>query len=648
MTPRSAGQATIVSSWRSRALKIDGARIHAVAAGFAPQLVTLAKQPPVGAGWLVETKWDGFRLLADLDRGRVQLRSRNNLDWTLRLPHVARAIASLPVKNARLDGELVCLRRRAVSDFDALEAALEKHDDSTLTYVLFDLVALEGIDLSRAPLIQRKQLLEELLAYGGPRLLYSRHAIGCAPEAFASAVRLKLEGIVCKRIDSPYAFERNRDWIKVKRVLADEFIVVGYTPPRGARTGFGSLLLAAVEHGSLRYIGRVGSGFDREHLRMLTGRLARLRLGTPAVAVPQHVNFEPDSVTWVAPVMVVEVAYHGIAKLGLLRQASFLRLRIDKSVADLGYTARGRRRSVNARAASAPTSSVDGVAVTHAARIVYPERKITKGDVAAYYVAVAHLMLPEIVNRPLSLVRCPNGIGGERFFQRHHSPRLGRHVRATPIIEKNGRATAYICIDDERGLLELVQMNTIEFHAWGATASAPDKPDRLIFDLDPAAGIAWPEVVAAARGIRARLKAIGIESFVRLTGGKGLHVVAPIAAGPSWDEVKEFCEGFADQLVRAQPDVYIATASKARRSNLIFVDWLRNVRGATSIAGWSLRARTGAPVSMPLRWEELGATHSASAYGLASARRRATSLARDPWTGILNLHQRLPTAVSPA
>ncbi len=325
-------------SWRGLALTLPGARSRPVATGFSPQLLTLVKEPPTGEGWLCETKWDGYRLLSALEDGKVKLRSRNDLDWTGRLSRVARAVEALPVGSVRLDGELVALDSAGRSDFDALETALEAHDDAALHYAIFDLIALENVDLSHAPLLRRKELLEALLRGADRRLIYSAHVIDHAREAYADSVKRKLEGIVCKRADSPYSFTRNRDWIKVKHTVSDEFLVVGYTAPQGTRRGFGSLLLASVERGGrLRYAGRVGTGFDEKQLRVMRRQLDAMRSATPTVALPAQVPFRRGALTWVAPRMVVEVAYHGIAKLGLLRQASFLHPRVDKSAADLGY-----------------------------------------------------------------------------------------------------------------------------------------------------------------------------------------------------------------------------------------------------------------------------------------------------------------------
>ncbi|HEV2229010.1 MAG TPA: non-homologous end-joining DNA ligase [Steroidobacteraceae bacterium] len=340
MTRARASSVRSLEPWRTLALALPGARATRPTGGFAPQLLTLVAAPPTGEGWLCETKWDGYRLLADLERGKARLRSRNDLDWTARLPHLVRALEALPVTSARLDGELVALDAGGRSDFDALEGALQAHDEAQLCYAIFDLVALQEVDLSRVPLVRRKELLEKLLRGADRHLIYSTHSFGHAQQAYADAVRHDLEGIVCKRAESGYSFRRSRDWVKVKRALSDEFIVVGFTAPRGTRRGFGALLLAAVESGRLRYVGRVGTGFDSRQLQAIAQQLTRLRVAAASVTLPRHVPFPVSSVAWVAPRLVVEVAYRGIAKLGLLRQASFLRPRIDKSPADMGYRPR--------------------------------------------------------------------------------------------------------------------------------------------------------------------------------------------------------------------------------------------------------------------------------------------------------------------
>lgn len=649
---RAAPDKAASKTWRAAAQALPGARDRPLAAGFAPQLCAQAAAPPPGERWLHESKWDGYRLLADLDGGRVVLRSRNDLDWTAQLPQIAAAIEALPVASARLDGEMIAVDTKGRSDFSALQEARKSGDTARLRYVLFDLPALEGVDLTQVPLLQRKQLLEKLLrTRRDPTLEFSSHVVGDGAMVFEQARRHGLEGIVSKRVDAAYVQGRASTWIKVKHANSDEFAVVGYTAPKGSRTGFGSLLLAKPEAGVLRYVGRVGSGFDDSLLKTLTARMGSLRRKSPTVALPSHVPFRSASVHWIEPQLVVEVEFRGWAKEGLLRQASFLRLRDDKSVEDLdmkktAVEARSARSAPRraARAAAAPkkAGSADPVALTHPERVVYPDAGITKQDVAEYYRAVADRILPELIGRPLSILRCPDGTGATCFFQKHHTDALGAQVRYARLREKAGGTDRYLYIEDEAGLLELVQMNAIEFHPWGAYADAPDRPDRMVFDLDPAPDIAWPALIEAARDVRARLREAGLESFVRLTGGKGVHVVAPIRRGPDWAEVKAFCEAFADAMVASSPLTYVATASKAKRKGRIFIDWLRNARGATSVASWSLRARPGAPVVMPLRWEDLSATTSSSMYDLNSARQRAVRLRRDPWQGLDTLDQRLP------
>lgn len=625
------------ASWHDRAAALPGARRRPLPAGFAPQLCSQQPSPPHGDDWLHESKWDGYRLLADLDGGRVRLRSRNDLDWTAELPEIAAAVEALPVASARLDGEMVALDRRGRSDFSALQRARKSGDTGRLRYVLFDLPALEGVDLTRAPLGERKTLLEALLKTNRRRALaYSSHVRGHGPRVFDEARRHGLEGIVSKRVDAPYVQARAPTWIKVKQANADEFAIVGYTSPKGSRSGFGALLLAARDGGRLRYVGRVGTGFDDSTLRSLARRLAGDHRSRATVELPAHVPLRSADVHWVEPRLVAEVEFRGWAKEGLLRQASFVRLREDKSVEE---TDMGGKRIA---ARTVPLAASGEVSITHPERLVYVDAGYSKQDVADYYRAVAPRLLAEIAGRPLSILRCPDGVGGTCFFQKHHAGTLGAHVRSVRLREKTGRSDHYLYVEDEAGVLELVQMNVLEFHPWGARVDDPDRPDRLVFDLDPDPGIGWAALVAAARDVRRQLRAAGLESFVRLSGGKGVHVVVPITRGPGWAEAKAFCEAFADAMATRDPATYIATASKAKRRGRIFIDWLRNTRGATSVASWSLRARAGAPVAVPLRWQALAATNGPAAYDLMAAKRRALALRTEPWAGFEALDQALP------
>ncbi|QDI05184.1 DNA ligase D [Xanthomonas cerealis pv. cerealis] len=690
------------AAWRKRALALDGAHDRPCPPGERAQLTTLRERAPDGAQWLHEIKWDGYRLLADLDAGQATLRSRNDQAWTETFAEVAHAVQALPVNEARLDGELVVLDADGRSDFSALQRVIDGSSKQPLRYLVFDLLGVAGVDLRDMPLLQRKHLLRALLGDAPGVLAYSDHVLGHGSEVFAAAAAKGYEGVVSKRADARHHGGRGGDWVKTKHENSDDFAIVGYTDPKGARNGFGSLLLAQRSADGLRYVGRVGTGFDESGLRRLLAQLQALHSEQAAVDLPAHAPFPRRSVHWVRPQLVAEVAFRGWAKEGLLRQAAFKRLREDKPLQDLGGdralppaaakgshavaaraaasakktapAARGsatlaKRSASNGAAAksgaarrkpatakpvprasaaarkAASSASTDAAAaavvLTHPERVVYPGAGISKGEVADYYRAIARWLLQEVAGRPLSLLRCPEGAGGECFFQKHNNRALGQHVQAIALKQKSGTED-YLYIDDLAGLLELVQMNTLELHPWGSTVDDPEHPDRLVFDLDPGEGVSWAQIKAAAREIRTRLRETGLESFVRLSGGKGLHVVVPIVPAADWEQARDFCEAFAQALTASAPERYVATMSKAKRSGVIFVDWLRNGRGNTSVCSWSLRARTHAAVAVPLRWEELARIASSQAFPLAKALQRAARLREHPWKEMATLEQRLP------
>ncbi|WP_349656605.1 DNA ligase D [Xanthomonas sp. 10-10] len=694
--------------WRTRALALDGARDAPSPTELRAQLTLLREQAPEGERWLHEIKWDGYRLLADMVDGQVQLRSRNDQAWTQRFPDVVRAVQALPVRDARLDGELVVLDAKGRTDFSALQRALDGSAVQPLRYIVFDLLGVAGVDLRDTPLLQRKQLLHELLGDEPGTLAFSDHVIGHGPEVFAASAGTGWEGIVSKLADAPYRAGRSADWVKTKHADSDEFVVVGYTDPKGARSGFGALLMAQREGNTLRYVGRVGTGFDDALLAKISALLRALHSDTATLELPTHLPGRPRDVHWVRPVLIAEVAFRGWAKEGLLRQAAFKRLREDKPMSELGgdraapgkaraagkrgaataaaparktatrktsrttvdastSTTSKRARSTASKTSATPTSkkaaasrssvskstvftstaskstSTDGITITHPERVVFPALGISKGDVAEYYRAVAPLVLAEIARRPLSLLRCPDGAGGDCFFQKHEGRHLGTHIKAIPLRQKSGTED-YIYVEDAAGLLELVQMNALELHPWGSRTDDAEHPDRLVFDLDPGDGVSWADVVAAARDIRAKLRSAGLESAVRLSGGKGLHVVVPIVPDAGWEQARDFCEAFAQALATQAPERYVATMSKAKRHGVIFVDWLRNGRGNTSVCSWSLRAREKATVAVPLRWEELGKISGPDAFPIDKAIHRARRQRVDPWAQVLAVKQRLPRA----
>ena len=612
---------------------------------FKPELARLRESPPKGEQWLHEVKWDGYRILAAIADGELNLWSRNALPWNHRLPDIAQSLASLGLHSARLDGELIALDAHGHSDFNALQQTLSGEAQLPLVYMLFDLPYLEGSDLSRVGLLQRKQLLQQLLAHAPKHLAFSSHAIGDGEGAFRMATEQQLEGIVSKRVDSAYHAGRGDDWLKIKRLESDEFAVVGYTPPKGSRHGFGSLLLARpdpdVANGWI-YVGRVGTGFSDEQLRLLGKMIAGKGSRKPTVKLTAIDPLLRDA-HWVKPAAVAEVYYRGIGNKNLLRQPSLKTMRTDKTAANLADSDRAAPAPRGTPAATRRKSAggkPEAIAITHPDRGVFPDDGYTKQDVADYYTSVMKWFLPGVVDRPTSVIRCPEGTAKACFFQKHMIQGL-KHVGSARLKEESGAQATYIYPLNADSVIELVQFGALEFHPWGATVQQPDLADRVVFDLDPGDDVAWDRVVAAARLVRKLLAQLGLESFLRTTGGKGLHVVVPLNPACAWPQVKDFAHAFASTMAQAHPLEFIATASKSQRNGLIYVDYLRNSRGATSVASYSLRARSGAPVAMPLRWSELGKLKSGRDFDIRSTPKRLARLRSDPWAGIDEVRQGL-------
>lgn len=629
------------------AAALDGARAApADNAFFKPELARLRNFPPDGEQWLHEVKWDGYRILAAIADGEVKLWSRNALPWNDQLPDIMQSLASLGLRSARLDGELIALDGHGHSDFNGLQQTLSGEAQLPLVYMLFDLPYFEGNDLSRVSLLERKALLQQLLAHAPRHLAFSTHAIGDGEGAFRMATEQQLEGIISKRVDSAYHAGRGDDWLKIKRLESDEFAVVGYTPPKGSRNGFGSLLLARpdpdVASGWI-YVGRVGTGFSDEQLRQLGETIAGKGSRKPTVKWTAIDPLLRDA-RWVKPTAVAEVYYRGIGNKNLLRQPSLKTMRTDKIAADLADSDRAAPtpagKSAAARRKSSTKTKPAAIVISHPDRVVFPDDGYTKQDVADYYTSVMKWFLPGVVNRPTSVIRCPEGTAKACFFQKHLIQGL-KHVGSAKLKEESGAQATYIYPLDASSVIELVQFGVLEFHPWGANIDQPDLANRMVFDLDPGTDVAWARVVAAARRVRKLLAQLGLESFLRTTGGKGLHVVVPLNPGCPWPQVKDFAHAFASTLAQAHPLEFIATASKSQRNGLIYVDYLRNSRGATSVASYSLRARSGAPVAMPLRWSELGKLKSGHDFDIRSAPKRLARQRSDPWAGMDELRQGL-------
>ncbi|AHG65096.1 DNA ligase D [Advenella mimigardefordensis] len=617
------------TTWRAQLDAFKGAtRQTLLHKPFAPQLCEPADKAPVGDDWLHEVKWDGYRLLCTIVDGVPALWSRNGLDWTARLPDVARDMALLGLQQAAFDGELVVLNG-VRSDFSALQATLSGEQQAPLSYLLFDLIHLEGLDLCDVPLQDRKALLQTLLQDAPSRLRYSSHLVGSGPDVFKQVTAEKLEGIISKRINAPYRAGRSRSWQKIKMELSDEFAIAGFIEPKGSRTGIGSLLLAVPQgRTGWRLAGRVGTGMNDAMLRQLSAMLRPQAVTAPTVTVAD-IDSDLRRAKWVRPRQVVEVFYRGYSSQGLLRHTAFRALREDKSVADL----RGSP-------AQEEPMKKEIVHISSPDRLVYPELGVSKQDVADYYERVMDWLLPGLIGRPLAVLRCPDGTQNACFFQKHHT--AGMDVSTVNLQEEQGGRQNYLMVRDKTDVMQLVQFNALEFHPWGAQADSPDHCDRLVFDLDPSAEVPWNKVKQAARQVRDLLAQLQLQSFVRTTGGKGLHVVAPLNPPAPWDDARQFARAFAESLAGAHPDTYIATASKKRRKGLIFVDYLRNGRGATSVCSYSLRARPGAAVATPLRWEELGRVKSSDAFTIRNVLQRLARLADDPWQALTRIRQSLP------
>lgn len=634
--------------WAARALKLTGAKKAKLRnEAYEPQLAKLGDAAPTGDQWIHEVKWDGYRLVATMVGGKARIWSRNAIEWTAKVPELRAALEQLGPQELAIDGELIA-GQGTQEDFNLLQATLSGESQGALSYVLFDLLHVDGVDIRNAPLVERKALLADLLAEPVPHLGFSSHVPGNEGDAaYALASEQKFEGIISKRADRPYRAGRGDDWRKTKRLESDEFAVVGTTPGQGSRnSGFGSLLLARHDpkHGWV-YVGRVGSGFSNESLRTIGKHIGDSGTSKPTVHVPVALDADLKRATWFPPMFVVEVFIRGKGASGILRQPSLKTFRLDKDPGDLLDSDRAPAKKATKKATKRATTARDRapapeVRLSSPTKIIFPDRNITKLQVFDYYKAVAPRLLKEIAGRPLSIIRCPQGAGKACFFQKHHTAGLDI-VRFVRLKEEVGINANYLVVDDEAGLLELVQFNSLEFHPWGSHADDPNRADRVIFDLDPGPDVPFTEVKKAAAHVRDLLQQLGLRSFLRATGGKGLHVVVPLNPANEWKLVKKFAKGFAEALAASDPDRYLATATLKLRPGKIFVDYLRNGRGATAVASWSLRARPGAPVAVPLAWTELAALKRGDAFDLDATLARIKRQRRDPWAGIEKVQQDL-------
>jgi bifunctional non-homologous end joining protein LigD len=634
--------------------------------GFiAPQLAEEARSAPTGRNWVHELKLDGYRIQVHVQTNahagtqsggkvaKARLFTRKGLDWTARMPAVARAAAELAVESAILDGEIVVLDESGRSSFAELQAAFQNGKDVEMVYFAFDLLHLNGCNLRGLPLIQRKEILEKLLspAKAGAALRFCEHIQARGDVVFAKASELGAEGIVSKLVTAPYTSGRGSTWLKMKATIQQEFVIGGFTPVAKTGRGIGSLLLGYYDSGKLLYAGRCGTGFSQELERTLRVRLDALVQSAPSFAeLPREAR---QGALWVKPELVAQVAFAGWTKDDLIRQSSFKSLRDDKPAAEVvresGLTGDVSSHEPDpaansgARPAEAKSHHKPNIAlgITHPRKVLDDESGMTKQELAEYCLAVAERMLPHVADRPLSVLRCPDGIGKQAFFQKHVSAGLPNGVHTVSIAnKKTGKREEFLTLNSAEGLVGMAQMGVLEIHPWGSKNESVDRPDRIIFDLDPEEAISWNTLADAADELRSRLKKLQLTSYVKSTGGKGLHVVAPIAPEYPWPVIKELSHRVVLRMEKENSKLYTTNMLKAVRKNRIYLDYLRNDREATAIAPFSTRARPGVPVSVTLDWKELKAA-ARPVFHVSDLEEWRQRLRHDPWRGMLESRQRL-------
>lgn len=604
---------------------IKGARKAAMPDFVEPMLATLVSAAPAGEKWLHEIKFDGYRLLAHIEAGRVKLLTRSGLDWTKKFGKAVLAgLQELPLGSAILDGELVVETSTGATDFSALQADLSADRTDRFVFYAFDLLYLDGFDLRRLPLVERKGLLEKFVPQDNGVIRFSAHLDESGAMVLQHACRLSLEGIVSKQRDAPYRSGRGKTWVKSKCSARQEFVIGGYVPSTVSRKAVGSLALGVYEDGKLHHVGRVGTGFSASVAELLQTRLERLRTDENPFDNALTAD-ERRGVRYVRPELVAEVEFRAWTGDGHLRHASFRGLREDKPAQEIV-------REATKSSAKAPKPQRRTVKLTHPDRLYWPDEGITKEGLADYYADVWRLMAPYVVGRPLALLRCPSGIKGERFFQKHAWKGLNPNI-VTVIDPRAPSEEPWVSINDLDGMMGLVQSASLEIHPWGSTVADWEHPDTIIMDLDPGEDVPWQSVLEAAQEVRQRLIDAGLNPFVKTSGGKGLHVVAPLKPSAEWPEIKAFTKSLAEAMASDSPDRFVATITKSKRHGKILVDYLRNQRGQTAVAPYSTRARPGAAVSTPIAWEEVAPGIGPAYFTIANLPARLAAMTADPWEG---------------
>ena len=649
-----------------RSAKLTGAHKAKLPELIKPELATLVEKAPDGE-WSYEIKFDGYRIMARIDHGQVKLFTRNGHDWTHKLPAQAKALTDLDLESAWLDGEMVVANEQGVPDFQALQNAFEEGSSGNILYYLFDMPYLNGVDLREVPVEERRVALATVLRTHEDPLLRFSDSFGEAPDALlTSACQMQMEGLIGKRLGSPYVSRRSGDWIKLKCKHRQEFVVVGYTDPKGSRSAFGALLLGLHDRdsGKLRYAGKVGTGFNETTLKSIYAQLLPLKAKKASVANPPS-GFDAKGVHWLKPVLLAEIAFAEMTKDGSVPHAVFHGLRDDKPAKDITEE---RPAVVKKSAASAPAAEKSAtrkpsakkpagkkaaaeqaspapsqaglaagkVRITHPDRVIDASSGTTKMQLAEYYARVAEFILPELKDRPVALERAPDGIAGELFFQKN-AERLA--IPGITTLDKDITGQPVMMINNAEALIGAVQMSTVELHTWNATSDKLDKPDRFILDLDPDPALPWKSMVEATQLTLSVLDELGLKAFLKTSGGKGIHVVVPLTRKLGWDEVKEFSHAIVSHMAKLLPERFSAVSGPKNRVGRLFIDYLRNGLGATTICAYAVRTREGLPVSVPIFREEVGELKGGNQWNVHNVHERLAEVGHEPWADLKKTRQ---------
>ncbi|RMS11928.1 DNA ligase D [Pseudomonas coronafaciens pv. coronafaciens] len=620
---------------RAKSTKLSGAKPSPIPDIVKPQLATLVETAPSG-DWRYEIKFDGYRMMARIENGDVKLFTRNGHDWTAKMPKQAEALASLALESAWLDGEMIAADDEGVPSFQILQNAFESGKSGSIVFYLFDMPYLNGVDLRDVPVEERRSALAKVVERSEDDIIRFSEDFGEeASDLLTSVCQMNMEGLIGKRVGSTYVSRRSDDWIKLKCKHRQEFVVVGYSEPKGSRTSFGALLLGLhdKDSGELRYAGKVGTGFNDKTLRTILAQLKPLETSKPAVVNPPK-GVDAKGVHWLKPELLAEVAYAEITKDGSVRHSVFHGLRNDKPAKEITEETPVPASEVaekNTSPAPKKKSSKKGaepssgkIRITHPERVIDAFSSSTKMQLAEYYVSVADWILPTLQDRPIALVRAPEGIAGELFFQ--------KNVEGLPIpgIE-TVEGESVMLINNAEALVGAVQMSTIEFHSWNALAPDLERPDRFVLDLDPDPALPWKSMIEATTLTLTILDELGLKSFIKTSGGKGIHVVVPLTPKDNWDTVKRFSQAIVQYMAKLIPDRFSAVLGPKNRIGKIFIDYLRNGKGATTINAYAVRTREGLPVSVPIFKEEIHEIKGANVWNIHNLHERLGRLGDDPW-----------------